>query len=164
MARQTEDTLTLECVLTNDEKLAYAKEMAEEHSKQHEAEGALKAMSKQMKATIEQHMSRIGVISHKLNTGREYRKVKCKVAYDWDTCRKQWYREDTGELARDNPIPTEEYQEHLKLEAESRAIDEEVEAAAESEYPEDGTETDATEADGENWPENWPDDEEEPEK
>jgi hypothetical protein len=151
MARQTEDTLTLECMLTNDEKLAYAKEMAEEHSKQSEADGALKAMSKQMKATIETHIARIGVLSQKLNTGREYRKVKCKVVYDWDTLRKRWYREDTGEVARDCPIPTEEYQEHLQLEAEQSALAEEAETAAEAEYSESEDEAETNDT-GEVWP------------
>jgi|WetSurMetagenome_2_1015567.scaffolds.fasta_scaffold1661572_1 hypothetical protein len=39
----------------------------------------------------------------------------CKIKYDWDAGTKQWFREDNGELAKDDIISESEKQEEAQL-------------------------------------------------
>ncbi len=129
--RKNEETLTLQCELTDDERLEYSKELAEELTKQSETEGALKSMAQQMKGQIQEHEARIGVLVNMVNIGREFRPVKCDIVYDWDGDRKIYYRQDTGIECRKDLISGNERQEYLldqkRIEEEDALVDEQHE-------------------------------------
>jgi len=121
MLRQTKATLNLDCVLTDTEKLAYSKTLAEHISQRQRAADGLKSYSTQAKAEIEGHNGNMNLLSEKLNTGREYRLVECAVEYDWESNTKRYRRSDNFDVARESAITEEEKQEQLKFEEKEAA-------------------------------------------
>ncbi|MBN1253958.1 MAG: hypothetical protein JXA50_01620 [Deltaproteobacteria bacterium] len=113
--RKTQDALHLECILTDQEKLAYSKTLSENVSKTARAEEALSSFQKQMKAEIASCEAQINMLAEKINTGKEYRMVECEIRYDFKMQEKKWIRSDTGEVAKQDIISEEELQEEMKL-------------------------------------------------
>jgi hypothetical protein len=114
--RPTKDTLSLECILTDSERLAYSKSLAENISEKTKSENRLKSFSAQAKAEIAGHDADISLLCEKINTGREYRDVLCNIVYDWEKKTKQWIRTDMPDVvARETKISADELQEHLDL-------------------------------------------------
>lgn len=113
--RLTKETRTLECILTDAEKLKYGAEMAELHYKKSRAEDQLKSIQSAIKADIAAHEAKINDLSQKISTGREYREVQCAIVYDWDRKVKSSIRNDTGEIAHEDIIPDRELQEEMDL-------------------------------------------------
>lgn len=97
--------MSLECVLTDAEKLALSKEMAEHVSSKARAEDELKSYQSSMKATIQSHLEKINLIADKLNTGREHRPVQVQILEDYDDKVAVWTRLDTGEVFKKEPLP-----------------------------------------------------------
>ena len=112
MRKENED-LHLECILTDQEKLDYSKELAENISKKARSEESLKSFQTQMKAEIASCDAKINLMAEKLNTGKEYRMVDCKIEYRFKTNTKIWTRLDTMETLKECAIPAEEMQEEL---------------------------------------------------
>jgi hypothetical protein len=110
------ETITLECILTDDEKLKYSKTIAESVSKKARAEDALKSFQTQQKAEIAGFDASINSIAEKLSTGREYRPVECRLVLNFKTKTKNWVRTDTGEIGRTVPLDESDYQEPIPLE------------------------------------------------
>ena len=113
---KTKETLTLECILSDKEKLAYAKEMSEAISECTRKEESLKSFQTLAKAEITSLEAKRNMLAEKLNKGKEYRSVECVILYDWEQKKKTWVRKDNGEIAKDDIIPEEELQQQLKLE------------------------------------------------
>ena len=113
--RKEKEYLTLECILTDKEKLEYSKQLAENVSNKARAEDSLKSFQTQQKAQISNHEAQINLYSEKINTGKEYRAIECQVIYDFEKKEKSWKRKDTGEIAKTDIITEKELQEEADL-------------------------------------------------
>lgn len=111
--RKTKENLHLECVLTDQEKLDYSKQLSENVSKKTRAEEHLKSFQTQIRAEITACDATINMLAEKLNTGKEYRMIECKIEYDFEKKEKVWIRKDTGEIAQQDIIDEKELQEEL---------------------------------------------------
>jgi len=111
--RPTSQELELECILTDKERLQYSKGLSETISAKARAEESLKSFQTQKKAEITGFEAKINLLADKLNTGREFRLVECKIKYDFKKREKNWVRKDTGEIVRIARIHEEEMQEEL---------------------------------------------------
>lgn len=110
------ETLNLKCVLTDDEMMAISKEMSEHINKKKQAEDNLASFSAQLKAEIKGHEAIINKSAMLINSGSEYRNVKCEVQIDGKKNTVYWIRADTGELCqKETPIPVRYLQEELPL-------------------------------------------------
>jgi len=118
--RKTKEKLTLECILTDQEKLVYSKQLAENLSKKQRAEDTLKSFKTQKTAEITGLDAEINLKVDKINSGREYRDVECAIFWDWDRKVKVWTRTDTGEVAKEDIIEEHEWQEEAELQAEKQ--------------------------------------------
>ena len=113
--RLKKEILSLECILTDSEKLKYSKSLAENICALQRKEDDLKAFSAQAKAEISGHQASVNLLSEKINRGREYRSVECSITYDFEAKEKSWIRSDTGEIARTDIITESELQEEASL-------------------------------------------------
>jgi hypothetical protein len=104
--------LYLECILTDQEKAAYSKEMAQTISTKQRSEESLKSFQTQKKAEIAGQDATINLLADKINTGREHRDVECEVFYNWAEFQREFVRKDTGVIAKVEPIPEHEVQDH----------------------------------------------------
>ena len=111
--RKTEENIQLECILNDKEKADYAKMLAEKVTEKSGLEDSLKSAQTQMKAEITACEAMINSHANKVNTGREFRYVKCNIKYDFKKKIKSWVREDTKKVVKEGVIPFEEMQEEL---------------------------------------------------
>jgi hypothetical protein len=110
------ETLNLKCVLTDEEIMAVSKEMAEHINKKKQAEDNLASFLAQLKAEIKGHDSFINKDAVLINSGHEYRNVKCEVVIDEKANKVVWVREDTGEICQtESPIPLRYLQKEIDL-------------------------------------------------
>jgi hypothetical protein len=122
MSRLKEQTLSLECVLTLEEKLQCSKVQNDAISAMQNAEAQLLAFKSQMKSEIDGAQAIINLQQQKILSGKEFRPVKCRVIYDFDKKEKCWIREDTGEIAKQDVIPENEIQEEMELQAKAQEV------------------------------------------
>jgi hypothetical protein len=113
--RKKEEMKTLECLLTDQEKQICGKDIAEALSKKRGLEDRLKSISTQIKAEITSFDAQINVLSEKINTGREFREVKCEIVCDYENGTKRTVRTDTWEIIKETGIPYEDLQGELEL-------------------------------------------------
>ena len=130
MSRKKVETRELPCKLTDEELLKYGKEFAESVNKLNRLEDSKKSYVSQIKAQIESAQAQVNLLSNKIATGEEYRKVECNIKWDWVNGEKSIIRTDTGEIVQTVIITEEEKQEQLdfekaKKERERRKKDEE---------------------------------------
>lgn len=111
--RKMKEEIQLECMLTNEEKLNYSKELAEAVSARTRAEENLKSVQTQIKAEITACDGKINGLANKIETGKEYRFVECEILYDFKKKTKKWKRSDTGQIAKACFIPEGELQEEM---------------------------------------------------
>ena len=116
--RPTKDTMTLACKLTDTEKLDYGQKMSEAMQSLQESEARKKEFDSQIKADIERYEARAHEIKAKLLSGKEFRPVECDIVYNWEEKQRTWIRKDTGEVAHEDIIPEEMYQEEMALQEE----------------------------------------------
>jgi hypothetical protein len=114
--RKEKDVMTLPCILTTDEKLAYGQQMSEAMQSLQEAEARKREFDSQIKADIEKYDARAHEIKAKLLSGKEFRPVECRIVYDFKAKTRNWFRVDTGEECHNDIIPEEMCQEELALE------------------------------------------------
>lgn len=115
MARKTECTLTLECQLTDGEKINYSKELSDALIKIRGLENTLKSFQVQAKAEITCAEEQVSIYTQKISTGKEFREIKCSILYSFENLLKTIVRADTGEIVKVQPMTTDEAQEELKL-------------------------------------------------
>ena len=113
---------------TDEEKLKYSKDLGEHLSEKRQQEDSLRSYQTQAKAEIASHDAQINLLADKINTGREYRDVECRIEYNWDKKTREWYRLDTGVMCREDIILEEDLQEHMQLEQERATEEEAIEA------------------------------------
>ena len=114
--------LSLECVLTDAEKLSYSKLQNEAINAKSQAEAELKSFSTQKKAEIASSDATIALYYQKIATGKEYRMIPCEVKYDFDKKEKLFIRIDTGEIAKQDIISESELQEEIELQAKAQEV------------------------------------------
>ena len=108
----------LECVLTDQEKLFYSKDLTEHIEGKKGSEDALKSFKSQMKSEIDGHIAAINLLSNKIGTGKEYRVVDIEIHFDYNTRTKTYIRTDSGQVYKTETIRQDELQLHLDLEEE----------------------------------------------
>ena len=118
--------LYLECILNDTEKLAYSKDLGENITLKTRSEESLKSFQTQKKAEIAGHEAKINLLADKINTGREYREVECKIEFDWDEKVKSWVRKDTGANVKTERMSDEEISEHAQRQLSLDNTDKEV--------------------------------------
>lgn len=111
----TMETLTLDCLLTDQEKLEYGREKANLQITVKQKRASLKEFRDRITGEIASAESRSQVLCRALDSGKEFRPVKCRIKRDWKIGRKFWIREDTGKVAKVDIIPEDERQGELGL-------------------------------------------------
>lgn len=111
--RPTKEERTLECILTDAEKLKYSKELGEKISHCNQLEASKKSYVTQINGEILTDEARIAILAEKVYSGREYRNVECDIIYDFERGERTWVRRDTGEIVKQDIIPEELMQEEL---------------------------------------------------
>lgn len=111
----------LECVLTDKEKLVYGKELAQNLNKVVELEGQLSRFKDSIKGEMTTCETKASALSRKLETGKEFRMVACRIERDWKAKTRRWIRQDTLEVAKEDIIPEHELQEELELQEKINA-------------------------------------------
>ena len=106
-------TKTLPCVLTDDERLNFADQLAEANEGVEVAKSTKKAMMKQMQSDIDTAEARRDKINNIVATKTEYREVDVRVNWDYDKGRIQQTRTDTGEIIVNRPMTQKEKQTNL---------------------------------------------------
>ena len=114
--RRLTDKMHLECQLTNEELLAYSKQLAEETAYRNKTENELQYTKEDFKKRLEKHEATINVLLQKISTEKETRFVDIRIEYDWSAGKKSFYRLDTGDIFKDEPITPEELQEKMEFE------------------------------------------------
>jgi len=110
------ETLSLKCVLTDEEMLAISKDLSEHLNKKKAAEDDLASFSAQKKAEIKGHEAIINKSAMLINSGSEYRNIKCEVVIEPAKDTVSWIRQDTGDLAQqERPIPQRYLQAELDI-------------------------------------------------
>jgi hypothetical protein len=115
--RATKETMQLECLLTDKEKLAYGKELSEKLKNIAVAEGELDHFKAGIKDRVTAAETRASVLARAISTGTEFRSVECDIIYDWKAKTKTWIRKDNKAEAKQDIISEFELQEELKLTA-----------------------------------------------
>jgi hypothetical protein len=121
--RVVQEETRLECVLTDNEKLAYSADLAEHIGNKARAEDNLKSFKSQIKSEIDGHTAAINLLSGKISSGKEFRLVDIEIHFDYNTRMKTYIRKDTGQVFKTEGIRQDELQLHLDLE-ETRLIKE----------------------------------------
>jgi septum formation inhibitor MinC len=75
-------SMHLRCILTDEEKLAAGRELAESTNQLNEIESDKKRVSDDFKAKASTAEAQIGILSNKLRSGYEFRQVECLVVFD----------------------------------------------------------------------------------
>jgi hypothetical protein len=118
--RLKKTSLSLECVLTDEEKLNCSKLQNDAINLKTQAEAELKSFSTQKKAEIASADAVIALYYQKISTGKEYRMIPCEIRYDFDKKEKLFIRTDTGEIAKQDIISESELQEEMDIQAKAQ--------------------------------------------
>ena len=118
--RLKKQSLSLQCVLTDAEKLTCSQIQNQAWEQKTNAEADLKSFSTQKKAEIANADAIISLQYQKISTGKECRIVECEVKYDFQEKTRTWVRLDTGEIAKQDIIPEEDIQEEIDLQAKEQ--------------------------------------------
>ena len=120
MTEKISKTITkrLACQLSDEERLAFADQLAEANERVEEAIANRKSLMQQMAAEVNQaigHKDRInGIVASKT----EYRDVDVEVFFDFDKGRVTQIRKDTGEEIMNRPMTQKERQTNMLGEPE----------------------------------------------
>ena len=114
------DTMTeersLKCILTEEQVLAYSREMAKTQQDRIETELQKKSVMSDFKDRIERADLILSTLSRKVANGYEHNSIKCAWSFDWEENKKFLYRSDTGELVDSREITEHERQQLFKFE------------------------------------------------
>lgn len=106
-------TKRLPCVLSDEERLAFADQLAEANERVEEAIASRKSLMQQMAAEVNQavgHRDRInGIVASKT----EYRDIDIEVTFDFNKGRVIQQRIDTGEEIINRPMTQKERQTNM---------------------------------------------------
>jgi hypothetical protein len=111
--RKVKESLPLECILTDVEKLEYGKELSDTINNKNGYEDQLAQVQASIKSDIKSCEARVSSIVLKLNTGKESWDVECSIEYDFDRKEKRWIRRDTFAVAKIKPLTEDDLQESV---------------------------------------------------
>jgi len=99
--------------------LEISKEISEHLNKKKQAEDNFASFASQMKAEIKGHDAIINKSAMLINSGSEYRNIKCEVVVEPENDTVFWLRADTGEIAhQESPIPSRYLQGEMEFQEE----------------------------------------------
>lgn len=111
--------MQLECELTDQEKIAYGRQMAQHMQEAAEVTAQLRSYQLSAKTKVAEHDASIATLSQALMSGKEMRRTECKWVYFWEEDEKRLIRLDTEDVVRKEPIRDEERQEKLDLDRDA---------------------------------------------
>lgn len=130
-------SLSLRCNLTDQEKIAAGKELAETTNRLTELENDKSRVVSDFKAKITAEEAQVAMISNKVRSGYEFRDVECVVTYDTPKPgQKEIVRLDTKEVVRVEQMSEAEKQRDLPLEDDEGASESAAPESSESAAPE----------------------------
>lgn len=100
---------------SDEEKNELAKEMAEANEREQGLEREKTEVVAELKGRIEAAKAERLKCAGLYRTGYEYRNIECDVRYDYDKCTVEYWRTDTGELAKTRKMTPEEKQPELNV-------------------------------------------------
>ncbi len=106
---------SLSCNLTDEELLAYSKELAKASQDKEGTDRKRKEVADDYKAQITRLDAEISILSRKIGNGYEHRDIDCYWMPDWTTGRKSLIRTDTEEIVQTAAIEESERQNKLSL-------------------------------------------------
>jgi len=114
------DRKLLKCLLTVEEHMKYARELAEELGRKQAAEEELAAVKAEYKGKIEASEAKIRGNQRLVKDGYEHRWVDCAVESNMRTCKVMVTRKDTGEIIEDRPMTPDEKQLQIDFKDEDK--------------------------------------------
>lgn len=106
---------SLSCNLTDEELLAYSKDLAKASQDKEGTDRKRKEVADDYKAQLTKLDAEISILSRKIGNGYEHRDIDCYWLYDWTTGRKSLIRTDTAEIVQVSAIEESEKQKTLAL-------------------------------------------------
>jgi glutathione peroxidase-family protein len=106
-------TKRLGCLLSDEERLEFADQLAEANERVESAKSAKKSMMKQMQSEIDVAEAHRDNVNNIVASKTEYRDVDVRVVWNYDKGRIQQVRIDTGEMIVDRPMTQKEKQQNL---------------------------------------------------
>lgn len=119
---------TLECRLTDSEKMAAAKEFAVQLNEAKRLNLELKSVTAEMRQKIKEAMSTVNTKAEEVRTGVQKRDVDCDRVYDYDAGEVRVIRLDTDEVIEERRMLTHERQTELPGTAPANEEDEDNDA------------------------------------
>lgn len=113
--RRTKELMELDCELSDQQKLATAKELGQIFNRMTGLQRQKAALDKEMKEKINDLEGQVAGMCETLHNGTERRKVNCKIKYDFKRKKKTWFRDDTKKIVKTLPLSDDDIQEDLKL-------------------------------------------------
>ena len=114
------ETKNLPCKLTENEVLAYGRDLASKHAEYARIEAEFTAMKTEFKGKLEEVEARISTLASRIQSGQEYREVETVETKNWTTMTVTQVRTDTGEVLEKRPMREDEKQAELFDEAEAK--------------------------------------------
>ena len=111
MKDRTQETLTLDCRLTDEEQRLRGVELVETTCKIKDLEQDAKGLKEQIRALTE----RSEVLAVQVRYKQEERPVLCRKVADWAAGTMTYYRQDTGEIAKVRALDGGDKQLELEL-------------------------------------------------
>lgn len=111
-------TKLLPCHLSDEERLAFADQLAEANESVEAAIANRKSLMQQMAAEVNQAVARRDKINNIVASKTEYREIDIEVTFDFDKGRVIQHRKDTGEEIINRPMTQKERQANLLDEPE----------------------------------------------
>lgn len=125
MERTSKFRRELPCTLNDNEKRAYAEELARITQEQAEHEAAKKEIAGEYKARIDKCIATSRLIARKISTGREMREVECFWELDPSTVSKRLIRADSFAEVEVATMTAEEMQRELDFPTDANIVDDE---------------------------------------
>lgn len=112
---QKDITKDLKCELTQEELLAYSRQLANNQQDKNEAESGKKSVVADYNDRIARLNAEIQILSRKVANGYEHRPIACRWQYHWENNTKVLLRKDTLEIVETAAITPEERQQELDM-------------------------------------------------
>ena len=109
----THETRPLRCVLTDAERIAAGRKLAEKCAELQRTEEERKSVASEYKARLDRMTAERNELADKVTSGEEVRRVACELVLDYDKLTAQCIREDTGEIIEERPLSEAEKQMQL---------------------------------------------------
>jgi len=106
----THETRPLRCVLTDAERIAAGRKLAEKCAELQRTEEERKSVASEYKAKLDRMTAERNELADRVTSGEEVRRVACKLVLDYDSLTARCIREDTQEVIEERPLSDAEKQ------------------------------------------------------